>query len=166
MRHLRSTESIVVSAGDLAAFLDVNLRTVQRWVADGMPKTARGKYPLKACVQWSLDRLERRKDLPSSSLDEARVALMQSQRTRCNLEVAALRDSLVQTTSVRIVLAALLKTLEAEMDRLPPRVADAIAAEEDPARIQHILFAACRETRARAAERVRALGEDLAAGAG
>lgn len=40
----------------LAALLGVDVRSIGNFVAEGMPKAARGRFPLQACVQWYIQR--------------------------------------------------------------------------------------------------------------
>jgi phage terminase Nu1 subunit (DNA packaging protein) len=41
---------------DLATALGVNIRSITRWVKDGLPRAATGKFCLPECVTWLVER--------------------------------------------------------------------------------------------------------------
>jgi hypothetical protein len=42
----------IFSSGDLASLMGVTPQRVRQWFKDGMPRVARGKYPLIGCIRW------------------------------------------------------------------------------------------------------------------
>jgi len=65
----------LVSVEVLAKFFERDVRTVQLWANEGMPKEARGEYDFLKCVKWRIAKLEEENNILRNSMDEKLHAL-------------------------------------------------------------------------------------------
>jgi hypothetical protein len=73
-----------ISRDMLAAILGVDVRTVTNCVNEGMPKSARGRFPLGAAVKWYIER-EREKARGSKGLDDLDLARQRHELAKARL---------------------------------------------------------------------------------
>lgn len=73
----------------LAKFFNRDVRTMQLWVNDGMPREDRGLYDFVKCVRWRLDKLEAENDILKTSGDEKRY--------KVQMEGDKIKNKLIET---------------------------------------------------------------------
>ena len=59
-----------VDVHTLAKFFNRDVRTMQLWVNDGMPRETRGMYDFVKCVRWRIDKLESENEILKTTGDE------------------------------------------------------------------------------------------------
>jgi phage terminase Nu1 subunit (DNA packaging protein) len=139
-----------VSGVDLAALLGVDVRSLTNFQAEGMPKLARGRYSLSACVPWyiqrereaargakglnDLDLARQRKTVAEARIAEMDAAEREGQSIPTELHAQRLRERLETVAgSVKAIgryqpdVKAAVTDVDA--DRLLDRMADEILAE-------------------------------------
>lgn len=112
---------LIVSGKALAGILKVDVRTVKNLVDQGMPKQARGRYDLEACVPWYVER-EREtaragKGLNDLDLARQRKTLAEARKAEIELEtlegnVIPLEDHEHRVETLAVRLAAQVKGLD------------------------------------------------------
>lgn len=56
-------KSELVTVTELAIYFERDVRTIQLWAEDGMPKHARGKYDKDECAKWKIKKLEEENEI-------------------------------------------------------------------------------------------------------
>lgn len=164
-KKVRKLEQQEVSIPELAQLFRVSDSAVMKMAREGgMPKAARGRYPLMACVHWRLDQIMSAQEEDSSDVTEARKKLYDTQRAKHELEMAELRKELLVAEEVATVLRGLMAIVATQLDGLGPRVAYQVAGLTDPAKISKVILSECRHIRRAAAEQVQAFAGDLDGG--
>lgn len=106
-----------VPPGALAKVFGVDVRSLANFVDEGMPKDARGEFPLAACVQWYIER-ERttaRASKGLNDLDRARLRKIEAEAIKAEREAQLLELQVIRVTEHEEVVGAL-------CDRLRPTV--------------------------------------------
>lgn len=87
----------VVARAYLAEVLAVDVRSIKNFVDEGMPKLARGKFDLRACVQWYVtrEREAAREGKGLSDLDLAKQRKELAQAAKAEIEVEQLRGEII-----------------------------------------------------------------------
>jgi phage terminase Nu1 subunit (DNA packaging protein) len=88
---------MVVNRSQLADVLGIDIRSVKNFVDDGMPKLARGKYELGACVKWFVEheREKARAGKGLNDLDLARQRKTIAEARKAELELEALEGNVI-----------------------------------------------------------------------
>lgn len=146
-----------IALADLAEFLGVSQSAVMKWGREaGMPKGGiKGRYPLRDCVMWRINRAEAAAAGESKDIMEERRKLIVSQRQRQDLENAKFRQELFDAEAVKSVFRRALATVATQLDGLAPRITPRLLTVNDPAQMQRILFDECRNIRNAAADALK-----------
>lgn len=158
-------EKATVTVGQLADMLGVGEAAVMKYAREGgMPKGhRRGRYPLKACVQWALAR-ERAaaaaKDEDGDLIEERRRLIVE-QRKAQELENAKTRGELISAETVGACMQSMAAIVATQLDGLAARVTPQVLQLRDSAKIQRLIFDECRGIRSAAARALAAYSEDL-----
>lgn len=128
----------------------------------GMPKIARGSYPLLDCVNWYIEYLMRSGNIDESDIHEERKKLIVSQRQRVDLDNAQKRGELIDAESVGEVLNRVASITSTLIDGLSPRVSSKVSNMTDAKEIQQYLFRECRDVRFNISSEIQAFGADYA----
>jgi len=88
------------SVQELARLFKLTPRRIAQYANEGMPRSAHGRYPLEACVQWYIARLEqqvvKRPAGPSwKDYDQARTRRANAQAQQAELQTSILEGSLM-----------------------------------------------------------------------
>lgn len=139
-----------VSRTLLAAVLGVDVRSLKNFVDDGMPKAARGRYVLGACVRWyverereaarsgkglnDLDLARQRKTVAEARLAELNLAKAEEQVIPTELHVQRMRERLESVAGNVRAISRYQPDVKAAIsdeaaDQLLDRMADEILAE-------------------------------------
>lgn len=130
----------LVGVNKVAKALNVEARTVQRLVNEGMPKAAHGKYDLGACLLWYVRYLQAAleralghrgngEDSLGKKLREERTGLIKAQREREELELAARREELIPVAIYEQEVATLFTVLQRRLLTMPARLAPHLEGE-------------------------------------
>ena len=127
------------TAQELARLFKLSPRRIAQYANEGMPRAAHGRYPLEACVQWYIARLERQAaEKPAESVgkeyDRARTRKANAQARQAELQSAVLEGSLMPLTlhSERLarlvdswagILKSIIGRWPASFPEVPPRQA-------------------------------------------
>jgi len=148
--------SYAVDLHYVAAVFGVHERTVQRMAKDGMPVIGRGKYDIRACVQWQITQVSE-KERTSGDLNP-RDLLAIAQRQRVELEIAQLRNTLIPQDLVGRVFNGVAAMIAGQLEGIGPRMAGELADVDDPALIQARLTEEARAIRSAIAESLKDYG--------
>lgn len=88
---------MVVNRSQMADVLGVDVRSIKNFVDDGMPKMARGKYDLGACVKWFVEheREKARAGKGLNDLDLARQRKTIAEARKAELELETLEGNVI-----------------------------------------------------------------------
>jgi phage terminase Nu1 subunit (DNA packaging protein) len=119
-----------VSVKELAAEMGVSEVHVGRFVKEGMPKVARGRYPLVECLKWDNRRLRglvKRKetenqDGSSTNITAEKKGLLRAQRERAEFELQKARAEWVPTSVYETYLRGRILTTRQRLLIFPARV--------------------------------------------
>lgn len=135
----------------LASILGVNVRTIDKFMDDGMPVAVRGKggqasqYDVRDCVQWYVarERAALMGDGEGLSPHKERALLNRKQVEEIELRLKTKRGELVPADEASRDFAECAANVKARMRRVPSSVADRIvaAASQGPHAVTAILRA-------------------------
>lgn len=139
-----------VTRDQLAKLFGVDVRTVANLVTEGMPKMARGRYSLAACVPWyiererlaaragkglnDLDLAKQRKTVAEARIAEIGLAKAEAQVIPMEMHTTRLRERLETVAGAvkaigRYQPDVKAATTDQDADRLLDRMADELLAE-------------------------------------
>lgn len=150
------------SAEALGQLLGLTRESIARLAkTEGMPKVKTGHYGIVECVTWALD-FERGKTKSATPADKkARMEVAKEQALRYRIENAKNLSELLPAAEVGSAFAALSSQLASLLDSLAPRMAAELAAIDEPAKLQQVLFDECRNIRNNASAAFVAIAGDL-----
>ena len=153
--------SYIVPRPMLAEIAGVTERQVTNYAKEGMPQAARGQFDLRECVPWLMDKARGRAKTTTeaSSATELNIA----RRKRIELEMRERSGELVPVEDVRRTVIGIASLVASMLDGFAPRIADEVAALDNPAEIQKLVFLECRSIRSALAEKARELEVDVTA---
>lgn len=162
--HLKSLDDVTVALPVLAEITGLSQSAVMAMVRDSdAPKPAKkGAYPLGPMLKWIV---QRGAAGASESLSESRRRLADAQRSRVETEVAAMRGELLPFEQVQTDCMAFAAIIAGQLDALPSRVSDQVAAMTDAGLVRAYLTQECRGTRIAASAALARYAEELAEGA-
>jgi phage terminase Nu1 subunit (DNA packaging protein) len=154
-----------VTVPQLAELLGVGSSAIMKYAREaGLPRGERkGRYPLKACIQWALARAKSRAEEVDESKDiiEERRKLIVEQRKAQELANAETRGELLAAGLVGTTMNQMLSLVATQLDGLAARVTPRVVQLRDPAQVQRVLFDECRLIRNAAARAVEDFGSGL-----
>ena len=136
---------LVLNADSLAMLFGVTPQSVYVWARAGMPKASPGKYPVAECIQWRIKELTA---TMGTGLEDERKRLIMTQRERAEIENAKLKSELLPAEEVATLLQQLGVIFTTQMQGLGPRLAQRVAAVDDPAVVQTVISDECTAIRA------------------
>jgi phage terminase Nu1 subunit (DNA packaging protein) len=152
-----SSQTFITKA-DVAAALNVDVRTVTKWQADPadpLPIAVRGKrgkphrYDIAAVFAWGFRRrlaeLQISDDGEVYDFEAERARLTHEQADKVGLEVAQLRGELLPTRAVLQTWQLAVTNMRAKILALPTKAAHAVQAAEDLGEIRDVLTTVCYE---------------------
>lgn len=111
----------LVSASELAEWLGVKPNTLQHLATDGtLPRAARGKYPLRECVNAYCNALRKRSSPTSASAEKARLVKVQADAAEHKL--AVLRDEYVLADEVKTEWASIVRHVRGSLLAVTSRI--------------------------------------------
>ena len=129
-----------VSAAELAKHLDLTPRRIQQLVAEGMPRTTRGRYDVASCRAWYVQHLRRAARRQSGAKDSrARIKIIEIETALKELEIGEKTGRLARWSVIESANAAAATMLREALLALPDRLAPTIAAESDPAKVRAMI---------------------------
>lgn len=150
---------VILTGDQLALMLDISREQVMRLVKfDGLPKRARGEYPLRECVEWYIHHLRDLNKAGGAQEKAKRMELIEAQKVRTQIANSIQLNELLPAGEVATVFNQVMSTVGSMLDGLAPRMAAQLAALDDPAKIQKVLFDECRDLRNTAATAVENIG--------
>lgn len=155
--RIETLDNVYITAQVLAELWRVTPDMIGKYAREyGMPKAGHGRYLLKDCIQWYVDRLRiTAAGGENNDVAEEKLKLTRAQRQRAEIENKKARDELIAFEAVAEVLNGMAGTYSSQLDGFGARVAATLAGMDDPAAIQRVLFDECRAIRtttARAAQ--------------
>lgn len=126
--------ALLASREQIAEILqDCGIRTVAHFVDEGMPKAARGKYPIARCVDWYVERkvAQARAERGLNDLDVARQRKTNAEARLAELELAKAEESVVPVATFEEVLTERLETVAGALKAIHRYQPDVKAATTD-----------------------------------
>lgn len=127
-----SIKNFFCSVSDLAELFDVDIRTVQNYVIEGMPREDRGKYNLFDCVQWRLQQLKTKIEEAERG-DATLYKLRQEEQFLKNemrrVALNKLQNSVIDSETVRAAWIRQIKVIVSNIDAAAPRINNQIAGD-------------------------------------
>lgn len=159
---VKEWSEVYATTDGLATLLGVVRETITRFAkVEGMPKAERGKYHVKECFDWFLDR-ERGKSSKDAPADKkARMLVARQQELRYKIENAEKLNELLPADLVQNAINQMASTLANQLDGLGPRMAAELAQIDDPAIVQRKLFDECRSIRSAATAALATIAGDI-----
>jgi len=97
----------LVDVHTLAKFFNRDVRSIQLWVNEGMPREERGLYDFVKCVKWRLDKLEAENDILKTSGDVSRYKVQtEGDKIKNKLMMTKLKRELNQYVRKHDILVA------------------------------------------------------------
>ena len=132
-------DTLEVNAEQLADLFGVQKNTIMHYAREaGMPRIARGRYPLAKCVQWFNEKLRNAIDGGGDISDERR-RLVAAQRQRHEIETARLRHELIEYDEVTACLYEIAVIFSTQLDSLGARAAPLLMNNPNTADIVRII---------------------------
>jgi phage terminase Nu1 subunit (DNA packaging protein) len=133
----------------ISRLLNITPARIRQLVAEGIiPRAERGKYDLIRCVRGYVKYLQERAEgrgVEPSGLHDERMRLLSAQAEHRELEVAALRRSLLPFDEVVAAWEQLVAACRARCLALPSKLAPRLAVIHDRKKIQDALTTEIRE---------------------
>ncbi len=148
----------IVNGQELCELLGISRTRITQMVKEGMPKQARGKYDLKACVQWYLDK-RLTGGSKTADLNDARKKLYESQREKTDLETARIRRQLIPAEEVAHAIHELTSIYAAQLEGVGGRLAGELAGITEEGRILERLTDETRLIRGNVADLVQTFAD-------
>ena len=129
--------------------MGVTPEMVRRYVNDyGMPRQTKGKYLLRDCMQWYINRLKiTATGGENSDIAEEKLKLVRAQRNRVELDNKKVRSELIDHDTIAGAFNQMGSVFASQLDSLGARMAGILSGIADPGEIQRILFNECRAIR-------------------
>jgi phage terminase Nu1 subunit (DNA packaging protein) len=153
----------IVGIKELAAILNLTPSRIHQLVEQGLPKKLRGKYDLLKCARWYIRYLRaviEKKEVPMPDGAFAgehgeRVRLLRANADLREMELARERSELVSVEDVEREMTNLIRTTQAHVMAIAPRMAPELVGETSRMMILAKLDKACKETLAHLARVVK-----------
>ena len=131
-------ESPTFKTDTIAKVLHVSRRRVRQLVSEGMPRVAKGKYDLSACVQW-YTKYKTSLAAQSSKIDQARLRKLNAEAKMIEIRVTAMAEKLIPADVVQDTWKKITETIRARLLKIPAAVAVDLEGVEDKAGAQEII---------------------------
>jgi phage terminase Nu1 subunit (DNA packaging protein) len=133
---------VIVNRAQFAEIIGCALGTVDKYIRLGMPAERDGReWRLDSvrCTSWIYDRERTKATKPLTSREQAEARIIEARASLRELEVERVLRSVVHVDDVAAVFSERQAMVRTTLGALPELVADAIAAEADPARCRAII---------------------------
>ena len=132
------TENPTFKTNTIAKVLHVSRRRVRQLVGEGMPRVAKGKYDLSACVQW-YTKYKTSLAAQSSKIDQARLRKLNAEAKMIEIRVTAMEEKLIPAAVVKDTWDKITETIRARLLKIPAEVAAELESIKDKAEAQEII---------------------------
>jgi len=132
------------TSAQLCELLAVSHKQLSRWHERGMPKTGRGTWDLRTCVQWLLTHLGEGDagDEQGLALMGARQGLAEAQHRKLQIEIERLEGRIYDADVVHAAMDALAVIVTSAHNALPGRAPDLVGKPVEV--VEHELEEECR----------------------
>jgi len=110
-----------VGANDLAELFDVTPQRIGQLVKEGMPKVGHGKYDLRECIRWRIDKSEMQARA-GSELEKHKIKEIIARTKRTNVDIAIKQSKLILYEDAKQLLESLASQVVAEINQIASRV--------------------------------------------
>ena len=150
------------NADALGEFMEVSKAQVLKLYREGMPRVKRGRYDVKVCVVWYLDRLRSRVqgDIATGVKDE-RAKLVKEQTRRTRLEADKAERLQVPRDEVEDGYLEVAGVFKASLLAMAPRIASEIAGKTHESEIRKVIDAEAKRILGELSARFRAIASRL-----
>lgn len=131
-------ESPTFKTNTIAKVLYVSRRRIRQLVSEGMPRVAKGKYDLSACVQW-YTKYKTSLAAQSSKIDQARLRKLNAEAKMIEIRVTAMEEKLIPAAVVKDTWERITETIRARLLKIPAAVAPDLDGVENHAGAQEII---------------------------
>jgi phage terminase Nu1 subunit (DNA packaging protein) len=152
--------STEVTANELGKYLGITGRRVGQLVKDGLPYKEIGKrkrYDLEAAIPWYISFIRTSK--ADQGYDKERTRLVKAQADKTELETQIRRGEVLELELVEQGMMGVAAEYSAQMDAIPGRIANDVAALSDVAKIQTLIHDQIRGVTDVVTDRLAAIAE-------
>lgn len=149
-----------VSANELAEYLSMTGRRIHQLTKEGLPYGELGKrklFDLKQSINWYVGFLRTNKE--DQGYEQERTRLVKAQADKTELETQIKRGDVLELELVEQGMMAVAAEYSAQMDSIPGRLSNEVAAESDVAKIQIMLTDGIRGVTDVTTDRLAAIAE-------
>lgn len=119
---------------------------VAKYVDDGMPKLARGKFDLAKCVQWRVAHVEEAaSERIKSNSDKARINEINTEMKE--IELATMKGEMIEADLVNQFMQELASLVATSLDAIGPRLSQDLTGIDDAFTIQETITVETRSVR-------------------
>jgi len=127
-KKTEKTSLVFKNQNELAELFDVDVRTVQRWIRDGLPRTEKGFYDLAQIVSWWKKRNDERfKNDPEKKWNHEHARWRALLR---KLQYKVKAGELIPREEVESEWLSILTTVKKKLLNLGPRIAPQVVGQE------------------------------------
>jgi hypothetical protein len=135
----KAKDAKLATLAQCATALNLGARRVQQLAAEGLPKSARGRYDVGKCLRWYVRYLQKKlKDAALPDPDGGHTAsiamrhkLLSIESELKQIELAKERRQLVTIDKVTKDLASMVLEIKQRILQIPPRLAAEVIGEKD-----------------------------------
>ena len=117
-------KSVCVTVYELANILKLSTQRVQMLAKHGMPKHARGKYPLIACVRFYIDYLRKQlEEHASEALLQEKIRLVRARARIEEIKAKQIEENSIEIEAAKQEMLRLVNFIREELLNLPGQLA-------------------------------------------
>ena len=139
----------------MAHIFGVTKARIRQLVKEGMPKTARNKYPLVGCVRWYVAYWKTKADYSDTTINKHQRRLIQARADKAEMEVKIKRGDLVHADQVKnraIKSGVMIRTL---LESIGNKVAPVLVDLDKPAPIADVINKEINEVLLKLADEIK-----------
>jgi len=122
---MENLNQIIVTVNDLSDLFDVDIRTVQRYVVEGMPRLDHGKYNLYECIVWQYKKLKA--IIEELESGDAKLSILKKEEQKLKNEMrrvslSKMQNKVVDLELIRMAWLRQLNIFSSNIDAMAPRI--------------------------------------------
>ena len=154
-----------IATVDLAMLFGLTTQRITQLSAEGLPKIARGRFPLVDAVKWYINYWKTKKLGGGSEIDSLKGDLLKQQIRKAQTANDAESRLLIPAHEIQSTLNAIAVIISSRLDSIAPRLANELTNQDDPALVKSILENETRQIRIAISNEFNNLQSDSDSGA-
>jgi len=136
-----------IATVDLAMIFGLTTQRITQLTAEGLPKIARGRFPLVEAVQWYINYWKTKKIGGGSEIDTLKSDLLRQQIKKAQTANDVEARELIPAHEIETTLNSIAVIIASRLDSIAPRLANELTNQDDPAQVKAILENETRQIR-------------------